>query len=93
MNPIDYQGIETLSFRQIDSMNGLVKGTAFRLFKRCESELEEGRDYFYLSDASHSAFIETLKDAGSIYQSTRHLVLMTRVGYERMQEVNAPKAG
>ncbi len=85
MQPIVYQGVETLSFRQIDDMNGLTKGSAFRLFKRSENRLEEGRDYYYLSDASHSAFIESLKVAGSIYPTTRHLVLVTRVGYERMQ--------
>ncbi|SDU29354.1 hypothetical protein [Halopseudomonas salegens] len=85
MQPIVYQGVEALSFRQIDDMNGLAKGTAFRLFKRCRDQLEEGRDYYYLPDASHGDFIESLKVAGSIYLTTRHLVLVTRVGYERMQ--------
>ena len=85
MQPIDYQGTETLSFLQIDSLNGLAKGTAFRLFKRCESALVEGRDYFYLPESAHAAFIQTLKDQGSIYQTTRHLVLLTRAGYQRMQ--------
>lgn len=88
MQPIDYQGMETLSFRQIDSLNGLAKGTAFRLFKRCESVLVEGQDYFYLPESAHAAFIQVLKDQGSIYQTTRHLVLLTRAGYQRMQGMN-----
>ena len=34
VEPIDFDGVETLSFRQIDAMNGFNKGTTFRLFKR-----------------------------------------------------------
>jgi len=88
--PINFDGVETLSFRQIDDLNGFVKGTAFRLFKRAGSDLMEGRDYYYLPASSHGAFIESLRALGSIYSSTRHLVLITRSGYGRM---SAPQAG
>ncbi len=87
--PIEHDGMQTLSFRQIDALNGLAKGTAFRLFKRCRDELGEGQDYFYLSAASHPALIESLKTEGRIYRSTTHLVLITRSGYERVQGLTA----
>lgn len=84
INPINFDGVETLSFRQIDALNCFVKGTAFRLFKRAGSNLIEGRDYYYLPASSHGAFIESLRALGSIYPSTRHLVLITRSGYGRL---------
>ncbi|MCK8515084.1 hypothetical protein M0534_01890 [Methylonatrum kenyense] len=86
-DPIEHDGVQTLSFRQIDGLNGFAKGTAFRLFKRCRAELREGQDYFYLPAASHPALIESLKTDGRIYRGTTHLVLVTRSGYERMQRL------
>ena len=87
IEPIDYDGVETLSFRQIDSMNGVPKGTAFRFFKRVRGELTEGRDYYYLPLDSHGAFIQSLRETEQIYHSTTHLVLITRSGYERLQRL------
>ncbi|MBS3805326.1 MAG: hypothetical protein KGY54_12315 [Oleiphilaceae bacterium] len=87
MKPIDFEGTETLSFRQIDAVNGFAKGTAFRLFKRWRSELTEGCDYYYLPASSHGAFIESLKAEGKVYTRTIHLVLITRSGYECMQRL------
>ena len=89
IEPIEFDGVETLSFRQIDSMNGVSKGTAFRFFKRLRGELSEGRDYYYLPQQSHGAFIQSLRDTGQVYRSTTHLVLVTRSGYERLQRLNA----
>lgn len=88
MEPIDYEGTPTLSFRQVDSMNGFRKGTTFRLFKRAGDALKEGRDFFYLPAPEYSGWIEALSAAGRIYPSTRHLVLLTREGYERLQQVS-----
>ena len=48
MQPIVHANTETLSLRQLDELNALPKGTSFRLFRRCEQQLEEGRDFFYL---------------------------------------------
>ena len=89
VEPIDFDGVETLSFRQIDAMNGFSKGTAFRLFKRLRGELSEGCDYYYLPAQSHSVFIQSLKESGQVYRSTTHLVLITRSGYERLQHLNS----
>ncbi len=85
MEPIDYHGIPTLSFRQVDELNGVTKGTTFRLFKRAGDALEPERDFFYLPAEENSDWIETLRAAGRIYPSSRHLVLLTREGYERLQ--------
>ncbi|MDX1589270.1 MAG: ORF6N domain-containing protein [Oleiphilaceae bacterium] len=83
--PIPFAGTDTLSFRQIDEMNGLTKGTTFRLFKRCLDQLVEGEDYFYLPDETHGEMIGALKESGQIYQRTTHLVLITASGYARLQ--------
>ena len=90
IKPIDFDGVEALSFRQIDAMNGVPKGTAFRSFKRLRGELIEGRDYYYLPQHSHGAFIQSLRETGQIYHSTTHLVLITRSGYERLQQPGKP---
>lgn len=85
METIDYNGIPTLSFRQADELNGFTKGTTFRLFKRAGDALQQERDFFYLPAPEYSEWIETLRAAGRIYPSSRHLVLLTREGYERLQ--------
>ena len=33
VKPIAFAGVETLSFRQLDELNGLGKGSSFKLFK------------------------------------------------------------
>jgi len=88
VEPIEFDGNETLSFRQIDAMNGFSKGTAFRLFKRWREELAEGYDYYYLPAEVHGGFIQSLKATGRVYRSTTHLVLVTRAGYELLQRLN-----
>ena len=88
MEPINYDGTPTLSFRQADAMNGFTKGTTFRLFKRAGDALQENRDFFYLPASEHAEWIEELRAAGRIYPSSRHLVLLTREGYERLQQLS-----
>lgn len=85
VEPISYSGDQTLSLRQLDELNGLPKGTSFRWFKACEAALVEGRDYHYLSSGEHAALIDELRRSGRIYPSTRHLLLLTRSGYEYMR--------
>ena len=87
MKPIDYDGTPTLSFRQADVLNGFSKGTTFRLFKRAGSALQKGRDFFYFPAPQYSEWIETLRAEGKVYPSTRHLVLLSRDGYERLQQL------
>ena len=89
VEPIDFNGVETLSFRQIDVMNDFSKGTAFRLFKRCRGELNEGGDYYYLPNHRYGGLIQSLKESGQVYRNTTHLVLITRTGYARLQRLNS----
>lgn len=84
--PIVHAGFETLSFFQIDYLNGFTKGAAFKLFKAGREHLEEGRDYFYLSAAQHAEKIQILKASGQIYPTTVNLVLMTRAGYGKLRQ-------
>lgn len=78
---IEYGGKRTLSFRQVDELNRLTKGSAFRLFKRFQAEMAEGNDYFYLDGAGHAGFIDALRRDGRIYPATVNLVLITETGY------------
>ncbi|WP_178114708.1 ORF6N domain-containing protein [Pseudomonas saliphila] len=89
IDAIQYAGQETLSFKQLDELNGVQKGTAFRVFKRQREQLVEQADYFYLPGSEHEAFIESLKGAGQIYRSTTNLVLLTRSGYQRLLSLSA----
>lgn len=79
--PIIFDGVETLTLRQIDRAAGAPKGTAFRRFKRARARMVEGRDFFRLDAAEHAEFIERLRHSGNVYPSTVHLVLITRDGY------------
>lgn len=85
IEPILFAGVETLSLRQLDELNQLPKGSAFRWFKACEAELVEGCDYHYLPADEYAGLIDQLKRAGQIYVTTRHLLLLTRSGYQRMR--------
>lgn len=85
IGPIHFAGSDTFSLRQLDELNGLSKGTSFRWFKACEAELSEGVDYFHLPADAHAELIDSLRASGQIYPSTRHLLLLTRSGYECMR--------
>ncbi|GGE45020.1 hypothetical protein GCM10007421_19000 [Halopseudomonas oceani] len=84
MQPIQFANADTLSLRQLDELNKAPKGTSFRVFRRCEAQLQEGQDFFYLAADEHKALIDSLKASGQIYATTVNLVLLTRSGYERM---------
>jgi hypothetical protein len=88
VTPILFAEVETLSLRQLDELNGVPKGTSFRWFKRCEGELVEGVDYFRLDADEHAELIEQLRARGSIYLSTRHLLLLTRQGYQQLRQLS-----
>lgn len=82
--PIIYQGMHCLSFMQLDQRAGVVKGTAFRAFKRVRGELVEGVCFFYLDAEREREFIEDLRTRGLIYPSTWNLVLLTEAGWRRL---------
>ena len=81
---IRFRGQDTLSLRQLDELNQVPKGTTFRRFKACRAGLVEGRDFFRLDAAEHSDLLATLRQAGLIYASSVHVVLMTKSGYRRL---------
>lgn len=83
--PIRFADTDTFSLRQLDELNGVVKGTSFRAFKACRSTMVEGVDYFLLPAAEHETFIEALKTSATIYPSTANLLLIARTGYAHMQ--------
>lgn len=84
-DPIVHAGTETLSFCQIDRLNDLPKGAAFRLFKASRPELLEGHDYFYLPASSNAQLIDSLKATSQVYAATVNLVLLTPAGYAKLQ--------
>lgn len=85
ITPIKHLDQQTLSFRQMDALNGLPKGSSFRLFKHHREQLREGQDFYYLDGEQHQPLLARLKASEQIYQRTTHLVLFTRAGYARLQ--------
>ena len=83
---IRFRGQDTLSLRQLDERNQVPKGTTFRRFKACRAGLVEGRDFFRLDAGEHSALLASLREAGLIYRSSVHVVLLTESGYRRLTE-------
>lgn len=81
---IRFRDCDTLSLRQVDELNGVRKGTAFRHFKARRGTLVEERDYFHLDAGAHAGFIGQLRRQGRIYASTRHVVLLTESGYRQL---------
>lgn len=86
MQPFQYCDWEVMTLRQLDQLNGVPKGTSFRAFKRVRACLEEGLDYFCLATHEHSKLSETLYQSGALYLASVKIVLITRRGYERMQQ-------
>ncbi len=84
MQFIPWNGHNTLSLRQLDELNGVPKGTTFRLFKRCDA-LREGEDFFYLAAEEAPRQIEAWRQAGLIYPATVNVVLVTEAGYRKLQ--------
>jgi hypothetical protein len=87
---IRFRDFDTLSLRQVDELNGVRKGTAFRHFKALRDALVEERDYFYLDAGAHAGFIGQLRREGRIYASTRHVVLLTESGYRQLSGARNP---
>lgn len=83
--PFQYDGREVMTFRQLDQLNNVPKGTSFRVFKRARLYLEEGEDFFCLAANEHVKLAEALWESGALYPASVNMVLITRRGYERMQ--------
>ncbi|MCC5813016.1 MAG: hypothetical protein JJU06_21840 [Ectothiorhodospiraceae bacterium] len=82
---IQIRGRNTLSMKQIDRMNGLAKGTTFRLFKSRQAALIEGEDYILLRHDAEPELLESLRASGQIYPSTVNALLLTETGYRKLR--------
>jgi hypothetical protein len=69
-----------ISLRQLDEDGRRPKGSAFRAFRRIESELREGIDFIVLHHADDRKLIDELRAAHRIYASTLNLVLLSETG-------------
>ncbi|HUP92635.1 MAG TPA: hypothetical protein VM074_10345 [Solimonas sp.] len=67
---------EWASLRELDGLEGVDKGCAFRAFKRLEAGLVEGRDYALLHHGDDAVAIAALRRAGRIYASSVNIVLL-----------------
>lgn len=83
--PILYHDVPVLSLRQVDMWNGLPKGTAFRMFRAREAELEQGRDFFLIRRGEEAERVEQWRTDGLIYPATVHVVLLGARAVERMR--------
>ena len=87
-----YHNTPVLTLRQIDQMNAVAKGVAFRAFKQAEASLNEGEDYFVIDMAAPpgqaaAVLLERLRAADALYASSQVAILITEKAYARMQAV------
>jgi hypothetical protein len=75
---------EQWTFRELDQLHGVAKGTAFRAFKRLLGELAEGRDYFWLGAGTEGERIEALRRRRRIYPTSVNVVLLTDTGRRKV---------
>ncbi|MDN5851074.1 MAG: ORF6N domain-containing protein [Nitrococcus sp.] len=84
--PFQYRGREVMTLRQLDELNGVPKGTSFRAFKRVRPYLEAGEDFFCLAANEQLQLSEVLRQCALVYPASVSIVLVTRRGYQRMQQ-------
>jgi len=73
------------SFRTLDQRFGLLKGTAFRAFKRLGPALREGEDFIRLEAGNCRDAIAELRASERIYRSSVNVVLFTASGVAHME--------
>lgn len=84
--PFQYHGREVMTLRQLDELNDVPKGTSFRAFKRVRPYLEDGKDFFCLAADEQLQLLVALRQCALVYPASVSIVLVTRSGYQRMQE-------
>ena len=77
------------SLRQLDEEAGLPKGSAFRAFKRCVAELQEGSDFLVLDHNTHAGLAGRLHAENRLYRSSVHPVLLAPHAAARVREILA----
>src|SRR3546814_11666434 len=63
------------SLREIDLAARQSKGASFRLFKRMNSQCQEGRDFVVLHHEHDAGAIAALRESARIYASSVNVVL------------------
>lgn len=64
------------SLREIDLAAGRPKGSGFRLFKRMNTQWQEGRDFIVLHHEHDADAIAQLRDRARIYAGSVNVVLL-----------------
>lgn len=65
------------TFRELDQAAAVSKGSAFKVFKHIERDLEESRDYMLLRLQDQRDVIEMLRSQQRIYASSLNVVLLS----------------
>lgn len=65
------------TFRELDRASDVPKGSAFRVFKHIEQDLEESRDYVLLRWQDQRETIEQLRSSQRVYGSSVNVVLLS----------------
>ncbi len=68
------------TFKRLDVAYGLIKGSAFRAFKRALPALVEGVDFQCLDATLNARQIEELKQRGWVYSRPRNVVVLSSAG-------------
>ena len=76
---------EGYTLREIDSLLGRPKGSAFRAFKRQQAFLRENVDFVVLTAPAAKTEIERLRAEGRIYRSTVNVIVLAESGLERVR--------
>ena len=72
----------TRTLKEIDQECGATKGTAFLAFKKLKPSLQEGRDFYCISQQEQPEALEQLRQSGRVYGSTLNALLFFDSGYQ-----------
>jgi len=75
---------DTLTLRELDTVAGAIKGSAFRAFKGLADQLHEGEDYHVLSPDQDPELLQQLRSTHRIYPSSINVVLLAPVAAQRV---------
>jgi len=74
-------------FRELDQALGLPKGSAFRTFKAIRQQLQEGSDFRVVPHGRETELIQSLRQAGRIYESSINVVLLSAETKQQLESV------
>ncbi|HEY0974566.1 MAG TPA: hypothetical protein VGE57_08740 [Solimonas sp.] len=80
---------EHVTLREIDTLTGRAKGTAFRAFKALASTLREGVDFHVLNESQPEA-LSALRRQGRLYSSSVRAILLSPAAARRVADATGP---